>query len=288
MRRLFCLLVFVVGIFWKCWGSRNFDAAYIKSAFCNKYDVQTVPLFPTSPPSPHLPWVWDAVYNSDIQSISVIYMTRKPCNFNISLWQRMMINSHPMFAKELAYGNLSNILVPIKIRNNGRPLVTFDEVISQALVCQFFENNRMVNSSLASKFKGTAHTASIGFAVLHCPIPLPLISNVPSLTLRITTESRDPTVSSSSMNPLLPSMKLPPSPSLSHANATDLFSFCHSSSQNFLKTTGSSNLATSSSSASPDTQYEYGLSICTATMHFDRNILVEWLEYHFTDRKSVV
>lgn len=260
--------------------------------------------FPLEPPEVHLPWIWDAIYNAEMEEVRLIAMSREACEFNRTRWQVAVAGSTSKTIKDLAYGLYSNILVG---GDFVKDQISFRKVFLQSFYCDFFDDNgTIVATTTAPRFQGNNVHGRIGFAVIRCPIPL-LPQSFARLRLRYTDENWQKLQVFTKEKHLIKFQ----------SDSTNTFPFCTiiptsttysndrkgskrgkrrgnkspGQQRKQQKQQYNSNkrlLQTSAESTPSIPRYQYDLSICTATLVVDRNTLVEWLEYYQVLGKSLV
>ena len=62
-----------------------------RPAFCNdQFGVSASRHFPTDVPEDHLPWIWDAVYNSAQKAVVITTIPKKNCLFNFTTVEKFL------------------------------------------------------------------------------------------------------------------------------------------------------------------------------------------------------
>mmetsp|Transcript_24260 Transcript_24260/g.23315 ORF Transcript_24260/g.23315 Transcript_24260/m.23315 type:complete len:568 (+) Transcript_24260:830-2533(+) len=226
--------------------------------------------FPTDVPSDSFtPWVWDAVYDGERNTVEITIIPRSACSFNKSLWQRA-VYVNPDYKHLLADGLLSNILVPEdenrlvlftnltknmpKRQRNyvARSLAESHVMLHETLLCKFYRFGKVIYTSISERINGKVPNMRHGTVQVVCPslqrVKFDGISLLRNFTLLKPAYD--------GLGVLFQSIK-----------ETDIFIPC---------STSQLQIGIEMESKSKP----YKISLCTASSRILENGFVEWIEYH--------
>ena len=220
--------------------------------------------FPTRlPEAPHLPWIWDVVYDPYRLVVEISSVSRQACKVNITRWQEIT-QLYPQLRDQLADGDTSNILatsgdnIQFDFIGSKRPK---QGILGKTVSCVYYAMDGSVISKLQSHVVYSAWAwAHVGPLLIRCPVPSSLRHQDSFIPLfdRVAIERELPAVVATT---------LMDGGSARWQNRTLPLPFC-------------SIPYIGDVSSLDNDKREYKLSICTTAQRPERKYMIEWIEYH--------
>lgn len=232
-----------------------------KPAFCSEYISFPFQMGIFSPDQFYLPWVFDAVFSPDFQSVNIVMMDSTSCSFSTispNNTNSLYVSSHVI--KDRRPNNItgSQEIKSSMSKLDARHAFTIKNYLKKRVSCRFYD--------IHSQLIGKSDSLPILEQLIRCPLP-PQVkkSHISSLRMRLALLDQD---ISKSRTEIFGVCSLPKSlPSRIFRN--------NSSRANNIP----SALSTSSSSSLHFSD-RFHLTVCTSVESYHVARLVEWIEYH--------
>lgn len=150
------------------------------SAFCEETPLYNTRYYPTDTPEIHLPWIWDAVFDSARGYVELTTMNRSPCRFDKELWKELVI-LFPDYSHQLGFGKDSNILVPVDYNMTSSEE---SHLVGSTIRCEFLMNSKLQFTAMSYKIRGHVTYSSLGTLQIRCPVIKQKFFNSIRLVLR--------------------------------------------------------------------------------------------------------
>lgn len=221
-----------------------FEASGMGDAFCKSETLEFASIhFPIEPPARHLPWIWDAILSSDGSHVELTAISRNACKFSKSKWKKVA-RKFPEFGDQLGGGLDSSILAPVD--NNYDYIRDRDGIpgyMGNTVICSYLLNGIVVGK-ITSRRINDEDSAEMSSIQIRCPVPY----RASWTHIRIEREVI--------IGDLIDKVR---------QNHTVAFPVCgHTPNNTFIRVP----------------KKKYTIAVCTATSRYDRQHLVEWLEFH--------
>lgn len=218
------------------------------AAFCKTGPVTNY--FPTDLPEVHLPWIWDAVHDPQLDMVEIMAVPRQACSFNESEWQ-LALHIFPHVSKQLAGGFKSNVFVRVEDEQQFDFIGKRNPaqgIYDKQVVCAFYKDGFLVQKTVSHTIRGDLRWRRLSMIQIRCPTPSPSEGSLKSWD-HVKLE-RD-----------VASIKLTAKHHYLYENETIAFPACE------LPPYDKNNK-------------QFFASVCTAIQSGTRSHIVEWVEYH--------
>mmetsp|Transcript_16143 Transcript_16143/g.27267 ORF Transcript_16143/g.27267 Transcript_16143/m.27267 type:complete len:261 (+) Transcript_16143:251-1033(+) len=228
--------------------------------------------YPQPCPEKHLPWVWDAVYNSRSSLVELNVVFRRACYFNRTRWMQV-IEQFPNYRRNLSDGSIANILIDAE---DAQPLQYISGLIGNTVTCVFFSNKSTARTQ-SLPITVPTHYISRASTLIGCPMPHDATGTRLWHSVSVERNLHNPSLlqqDTLSKNSTLPYPISFPVHDHTQAQRNENLS----PPQLYSQSSGDQQLQLQQYHQSHYDSYE--LAVCTATARSDRRHLVEWIEYH--------
>lgn len=140
-------------------------------AFCQRGPVTNY--FPTDLPEVHLPWIWDAVHDPQLDIVEISAVPRQACIFNHSEWQ-LALHIFPHVSNQLAGGFKSNVFVRVDDEKQFDFIGKRNPVqgiYDKRVVCAFYKDGFLVQKTVSRTIRGDQRWRRLSIIQIRCPTP---------------------------------------------------------------------------------------------------------------------
>ena len=236
------------------------------------------------PETPYLPWVWDAVFDPINREISVYAMSPQVCSFNKTYWLEL-VDMFPMFKHQLADGLESNINIPHDAKNiySHQIKKRLDEPdLRGRLLCEFYSINTDGNRNQTYTVNAGVflnHPFSFSSTNIVCPLDSFYKGDQSFMQIDNHLRLRFQRIISTQNQEL---KKIHRRNNQNYKEYITVPIKVHVSENHkwpITKPHAPGKIVLEPLSL-PSITYKHDLSVCTANDRVDREMLVEWIEYH--------